>query len=91
MVRIDCCGSIVLADQMTLMMLAKLVCRAFGHRSNRRRVWHDDLDYRTHRSRCEAERYAIFMGGRKFDPERDADLLAGHPGIHRMEGLCPHV
>ena len=35
-------------------MLNSLFCKLRGHRANRRRVWHDKVDFRTSCQRCNA-------------------------------------
>lgn len=54
-------------------MLGKLICLCIGHTPNRRRVWHDGMDYRAACRRCKTPMIRGRKVWRKFDPEADAD------------------
>ena len=55
------------------MTFSELLCRALGHRPDRRRAWNDELDYRTRCKRCGTEMVRDFHGWRAFDRAADAD------------------
>jgi hypothetical protein len=62
-------------------MLNSVICKVTGHRVNRRRVWHDAVDFRTTCDRCNTPLIRDDREGwRPFDSDRD--LLAerkAHP------------
>jgi len=62
-------------------MLGSVICKMSGHRVNRRRVWHDGVDFRTTCDRCSTPLIRDEQHGwRAFDNE--LDLLAerkAHP------------
>ena len=61
-------------------MLKSVFCRIIGHRVNRRRVWNDQLNFRTSCHRCGIPLLRDGGGWREFDGERDASVLRqGHP------------
>lgn len=62
-------------------MLKSMVCKAAGHRVNRRRVWHDKVDFRTSCDRCGVPMIRDdHHGWREFDNERDLQLeRRSHP------------
>lgn len=67
-------------------MILKLVCRMSGHSIDRKRVWHDTLNYRTTCARCHAQLLRGGTGWREFDAERDADdHRAAHPRERETE------
>ena len=55
-------------------MLKTLICKYFGHKVDRHRVWHDGIDFRTACARCAAPLLRGQKGWRAFDPERDSDF-----------------
>lgn len=66
-------------------MILKLVCRLGGHSIDRKRVWHDTLNYRTTCARCGTPLLRAGMGWREYDAERDSDdRRAVHP--HKRDG-----
>jgi len=49
--------------------LSELLCRVFGHKRDAQRVWHDELDFRSHCIRCDAPMVRERAGKwRPFDP-----------------------
>jgi hypothetical protein len=54
-------------------VLASLICRVFGHRVDRHRVWNDGVDFRTSCARCGRALLRAHVGWREFDTERDSD------------------
>lgn len=52
-------------------MRGSLICKARGHRINRRRVWDDGMNYRTGSERCGLELIRDLDGWRRFDSDRD--------------------
>ena len=48
-----------------------LICRTVGHRPDRRRVWNDGIDFRSHCVRCDTSMVRDMRGWRPFDAERD--------------------
>jgi hypothetical protein len=57
-----------------------LYCQIVRHRVNRRRVWNDQLNFRTSCERCGTPLLRDEHGWRQFDSERDANVLRdGHP------------
>lgn len=54
-------------------MLESVICKARGHRVNRRRVWDDGLSYRTNCERCRVPLIRGIEGWRQFDTNRDLD------------------
>jgi hypothetical protein len=63
-------------------VLKGLYCRITRHRVNRRRVWNDQLNFRTSCERCGAPLLRDSRGWRLFDGERDANELRDtHPRI----------
>ena len=62
-------------------MLLNFVCKIAGHRVNRRRVWHDSVDFRTSCERCNTPLIRDEKKGwRPFDEERDfAPERSMHP------------
>ncbi|MFC4254327.1 hypothetical protein GRI97_02745 [Altererythrobacter xixiisoli] len=45
-----------------------MICRLIGHRRNRKRVWHDGLNYRSRCARCELPMLRQGGGWALFDP-----------------------
>ena len=65
-------------------MLKRLFCAIVGHRVNRRRVWNDQLNFRTSCERCGAPLLRDNQGWREFESERDANVMRlAHP--HNLE------
>lgn len=62
-------------------MLNSFICKVAGHRVNRRRVWHDAVDFRTSCDRCDTPLIRDEQQGwRPFDGERDdLDERKSHP------------
>ncbi len=55
------------------MAVGGLLCRFFGHRRERHKVWHDGVDYRAPCTRCGIPLVRDIDGGwRPFDIARDA-------------------
>lgn len=54
-------------------MLSAIICQLAGHRVNRRRVWHDQVDFRTRCERCGTDLIRGRHGWRLFDAEQDAE------------------
>ncbi|MEP2234520.1 MAG: hypothetical protein ABJM58_06875 [Alteripontixanthobacter sp.] len=50
-----------------------MLCKFFDPAINRRRVWHDGLEFRTNCDRCGAELIRGEQGWREFDAIRDDD------------------
>lgn len=56
------------------------ICRLFGHRINRRRVWNDGVDFRTTCRRCGAPLLRGRDGWRRFDSASDSSTARDpHP------------
>jgi len=56
--------------------LSELLCRVFGHKRDAQRVWHDELDFRSHCIRCDAPMMREPAGKwRPFDPATDDNPL----------------
>jgi hypothetical protein len=55
------------------MTFAHLFCRLTGHLRDGHRVWHDQLDFRSHCRRCGVAMVRDMQGWRVFDPDQDAD------------------
>lgn len=53
-------------------MLGAAVCMISGHKVNRRRVWHDNVDYRTSCTRCSADLIRGRAGWRAYEEARDS-------------------
>lgn len=67
-------------------MLKLMICRVLSHRVNRRRVWHDQLNFRTSCARCGMSLLRDESGWREFDSTRDASVMRNaHP--HSLEPL----
>ena len=61
-------------------MFKALVCKYFGHKVDRHRVWNDGVDFRTSCARCGRALLRDLVGWREFDIERDSDFeRAPHP------------
>jgi len=61
-------------------MLKRLFCQIVRHRVNRRRVWNDQLNFRTSCERCGASLLRDTDGWREFDTVLDADAQRdAHP------------
>ena len=62
-------------------MLGSVICKVSGHRVNRRRVWHDGLDFRTNCERFDLPLIRdMAKGWRPFDSARDHQAhRKGHP------------
>ena len=61
-------------------MLKRLYCVIARHRVNRRRVWNDQLNFRTSCERCGVPLLRDEHGWREFDGERDSDMMRdAHP------------
>ena len=54
-------------------MLGAQLCKWFGHKVDRHRVWNDGIDFRTSCARCGTSLVRDLAGWRKFDPARDSD------------------
>ncbi|WP_425341664.1 DUF1660 family phage protein [Citromicrobium bathyomarinum] len=60
-----------------------LICRLFGHRIPRRKVWHDGADFRTTCTRCRRPLLKAETHWREFDTERDLAVSRNpHPNFH---------
>ena len=61
-------------------MIREGLCRALGHKIDRKRVWHHSYDYRTECQRCHAPLVRLAHGWEIFDAATDdaADRLP-HP------------
>jgi hypothetical protein len=55
------------------MAFSELFYRIFGHQRDSRRVWNDELDFRSRCKRCGTEMLRDLHGWRAFDPVKDAD------------------
>ena len=55
-------------------MLKALLCKYLGHRVDRHRVWHDDIDFRTGCARCGQPLVRGKTGWREFDADRDLEF-----------------
>lgn len=53
-------------------MLANVICRFAKHQINRKKVWHDGLDYRASCTRCHQPMIRDAHGWREFDETLDA-------------------
>ena len=53
-------------------MLKRLLCLFGRHSVNRRRVWHDHIDFRTKCESCGTPLLRDTRGWRAFDDDRDA-------------------
>jgi len=61
-------------------VLKEFLCRRFGHKVDRHRVWNDNIDFRTSCARCGAPLLRDRAGWRAFDPELDSDFeRSSHP------------
>lgn len=61
-------------------MFASFICKLRGHRVNRRRVWHDTINYRTRCERCGGALLRDTNGWRNYDLARDGEEGRGpHP------------
>ena len=61
-------------------MLSSLICRFAGHKVDRRRVWHDGVDFRTACARCATPLLRDLRAWREFDDHADADTnRSPHP------------
>jgi hypothetical protein len=61
-------------------VIKRLYCKVVGHRVNRRRVWNDQLNFRTNCERCAVPLLRDRNGWREFDTNRDAnELRDAHP------------
>ena len=56
-----------------------LICKYFGHKVDRHRVWNDGIDFRTSCARCGRALLRDLGGWREFDPERDSEERGPHP------------
>ena len=54
-------------------VLHSLVCKYFGHKIDRHRVWNDGIDFRTGCARCTRAMLRDQGGWREYDDERDSD------------------
>ncbi|WP_156313560.1 hypothetical protein [Erythrobacter sp. SG61-1L] len=61
------------------LVIGAYLCRTFGHRVNRRRVWNDGIDFRTSCHRCGTELIRDLDQWREYDPAR-----------HDNPGRLPH-
>ncbi|KWV95696.1 hypothetical protein ASS64_00115 [Erythrobacter sp. AP23] len=53
-------------------MLSSVICKVGSHNVNRRRVWHDGINFRTKCTRCSAPLIRDHQKGwRPLDEERD--------------------
>ncbi len=61
------------------------LCAMFRHRRDRRKAWHDGLNYRSNCKRCGIPLIRTVHGWRAFDSQRD---LSTHrrPHPHSYEG-----
>ena len=55
-------------------MFKRLFCRLLRHHVNRRRVWNDQINFRTNCTRCGAPLLRDQRGWREFESERDASM-----------------
>jgi hypothetical protein len=55
-------------------MLSSVACKIIGHRIDRKRVWHDSIDFRTSCTRCHAQMLRGFEGWREFVDAKDDDI-----------------
>jgi hypothetical protein len=56
------------------------MCSFLQHKVNRRRVWHDNLSFRTNCERCGVPLLRDGQGWREFEGESDADVSrSAHP------------
>jgi hypothetical protein len=61
-------------------VLASHICRIFGYKVDRRRVWHDGVDFRTACGRCATPLLRGRRAWREFDDVTDADMSRSpHP------------
>ena len=61
-------------------MLASIICRVAGHKVDRRRVWNDEIDFRTICTRCGQPLLRGDTAWRAYDPGQDDDPRRGpHP------------
>ena len=61
-------------------MLKRLFCLVRRHHVNRRRVWNDQLNFRTSCDRCGVPLLRDGRGWREFDSNRDAHVQRqAHP------------
>ena len=61
-------------------MLSAVWCRLGGHRVNRRRVWHDKVDFRTSCDRCDAPLIRDEQAGwREFNEQDLLEEREAHP------------
>jgi hypothetical protein len=69
-------------------VLRKLLCLVARHKVNRRRVWHDELNFRTSCDRCGTPLLKDTQGWREFDTDRDSNERRGpHPhSAHAARG-----
>lgn len=49
------------------------LCAVIGHKIDRKRVWHDTIDFRTQCARCGGAMIREDMHWRRFHPEQDAN------------------
>lgn len=54
-------------------MIMLTICEFLGHRVNRRRVWHDGLNYRSRCKRCRHDLLRQQKGWALYDPAAHAD------------------
>ena len=62
------------------MMFATLVCGLSGHKINRRKVWHDEVNFRTDCDRCGRPMIRELSGWMPFDEEQHRDALRSERG-----------
>ena len=61
-------------------MFARAICKLGGHRVNRRRVWHDGVDFRTSCDRCHAPLIRDERSGwREFGDDDALEERQAHP------------
>lgn len=56
-------------------MIANLVCGLSGHKINRRKVWHDTVNFRTDCDRCGIPMIRTFAGWEPFDEVQHQNAL----------------
>jgi hypothetical protein len=53
-------------------VLRRNLCQWFGHRVNRRKVWHDGVDFRSRCLRCDQEMLRDTARWRLFEPSDES-------------------
>jgi len=55
-------------------MFSVLMCKLWGHKINRKRVWDDGISFRGRCHRCDAAMIRDFDNWRVYDPQMDFDI-----------------